>query len=117
MNTELLKATLAAVEAAEFPDSPMKWDQVTWVAPDWEDDTHQALTCKTSACFAGWAVYLHDGPEEFRKLANLKSEFIYASFSDRAQEILGLTPIQGRRLFWYSNSLDTLRNDLRGYIS
>lgn len=64
-------------------------------------------------CFAGWAVLLHDGPEELERLIKSYSAINWA-ISDRAQEILGLTNLQKHSLFSYRNNMEDLRDLVMG---
>lgn len=90
-NVELLDKTLAQIEA--HPE--------TWKQDDWR--------CGTSMCFAGWASALAGGTfaddGDCVVLPSGKTQFIW----DHAQQVLGLSDIQGDALFYGGNDMVALR--------
>ena len=67
-------------------EEPRRYDQTTWgISGKQETKRHYENTapaCGTVACRAGWIVFLHDGPQVFRRATDIES---------RAKEIIGLS--------------------------
>lgn len=101
-NTDLLKRTLAHIEA-----NPSEWQQSSWAA---------RTDCGTAYCFAGWAVklskpdavpYFESNESDVTFLA--RSEGDVFDIEDLAIDLLDIECDEADQLFAPSNSLDDLR--------
>lgn len=125
LNVELLKQTLEAIEESQVAvNPPLSWDQQTWAFNTIALLDEKTIVCSTSACFAGWAVFLHDGPDALYQLAEIQNScfpesvdpLVYSHIPRRAREILGLSLRQAENLFYGSNTLDDLRALVTGEL-
>ena len=83
-NIELLDATMAAIDASEAADTPLRWDQAIW----WNQ-----TDCGTAMCFAGFAAHIATGSGRNH---------------DRAAELLDLSQIECSILFGGERTLPEL---------
>ena len=96
VNEKLLRTAVAAIESslqAHDPGVP-HWDQSVWGwVPDAVETLDEAM-CGTTACLAGWIVYVND-PGEFwshLRLEGTEWTFDEEGIPSRALELLGMGP-------------------------
>lgn len=114
VNESLIRETVAAIEADQE-----HWDQRYYLY----SLTPQPQVCSTRMCFAGWAVFLALGADEFRRnywegvwhaltreearLYFPPNDGIHVSIEREAQKLLGLTNSQVWDIF-YRTSIKTV---------
>ena len=115
INEDLIRRVVAAIEA-----QPHKWDQGQFVGgAAWNGA--DPSECGTTFCFAGWALYLENrlAFDPTMGLVALDAHGKPASFDAVAQDLLGLTPWQAGRIFYYvvsNGDEDVTLDELKGRI-
>lgn len=106
INVDLLRATIAHIEANPAEANPAEWKQSTW---------RMCLAAHAAILGGGrWvhqdrAGYLTPEPDDpDHHLAKLRGGEQATHAADRAQRILGLTDDQAERLFYTTNDLGRL---------
>lgn len=113
LNVDLLDKTMSHVETLdafqrEGLDIEERWDQGSWFRHDYDAENN---VCGTAGCFAGHAVLQagHKIIDDYGDWQALAPDGTRDSISIAARKLLGLTPLQGRRLFSGNNEVVDLR--------
>ena len=92
MNVELLRKV-----QKHILEEPKRFDMSTFA--EWVMGSKYAPTCGTTACIAGWAVFL--GKNVTLSAETVRMTWTNAlGFEDAARELLGINRLQAEKLFY-----------------
>jgi len=111
LNVELLLETLAFIQAERG-----LWDQSSYYTRK-----YLAPECRTSCCFAGWAVAIHEGRDPYDDNSEERRQALHLSGGKdlvpwRAIAYLGINEREAAVLFRASNSLPVIQQAVEAIV-